>query len=63
MSVTLSRSELDRMRASTQDIVPKNDKEIRKAELKKLSQDRLQHWPNTLMALRKKKGNDKKLPA
>ena len=30
-------------------------KAARRAELKKLSQDRLQHWPNTLEAARLKK--------
>lgn len=36
---------------------PKEDnyKEIRRQELKKMSQDRLKHWPNTLEALRLKK--------
>jgi len=55
--IIIDRSEIERMKVSVMEIPPDNSKQIRRAELKKLSQDRLQHWPNTLEALRKKKEN------
>ena len=51
----LSRTELERIRqevASTDKDFHRNEK---RAALKKLSEDRVKHWPNTLEALRKKK--------
>lgn len=55
--IILDRSEIERMKLSVMEIPPDNSKQIKRAQLKKLSQDRLQHWPNTLEALRKKKEN------
>lgn len=55
MSV-LSRSELQRIKDSVEPSVSDyNSKGEKRAELKKKSNARLQHWPNTLEALRKKK--------
>ena len=51
----LSLDELDRIRMSVQPAEVSDAKGRRRAELKKLSQDRLQHWPNTLEAARLKK--------
>jgi len=55
--IIIDRSEIERMKLSVMEIPPDNSKQIRRTELKKLSQDRLKHWPNTLEALRKKKEN------
>jgi hypothetical protein len=54
-STIMSKREFESIRESI--LPPKEDnyKEMRRQELKKLSQDRLQHWPNTLEALRLKK--------
>ena len=54
-ATVLTREELQRMKDSTKAVQPDNHEEIRRKQLKKLSQDRLQHWPNTLEALRIKK--------
>ena len=51
----LSRDELDRIRKSVLPADHNDLKARRRTELKKLSQDRLQHWPNTLEAARLKK--------
>lgn len=56
-SIPISRNELNRIKASVLPPTENNYKNERRAELKKLSQDRLQHWPNTLEALRVKKEN------
>ncbi len=58
MSVILSRSELERMKQSVKDDLSpiSNKKEQKRQELKQLSQDRQKNWPNTLEALRRKKG-------
>jgi hypothetical protein len=56
-SIPISRNELARIKASVLPPTENNYKNERRAELKKLSQDRLQHWPNTLEALRVKKEN------
>ena len=50
----MSRAELERIKQSvaTNDNRSHNE---RKAALKRLSEDRVKHWPNTLEALRKKK--------
>jgi hypothetical protein len=56
MARVITMSELERMRSS---IAPTNsadkDRIDRKAELKQLSINRVQHWPNTLEANRTKK--------
>jgi hypothetical protein len=56
MARVITMSELERMRSS---IAPTNsadkDRSDRKAELKQLSINRVQHWPNTLEANRTKK--------
>lgn len=54
MSIVLSRSEIERMKSSLAP-PPSTDKSLRKNELKKISEERQQHWPNTLEAMRKKK--------
>ena len=56
-ATVLTREELQRMKDSTKAVQPDNHEQIRRKQLKKLSQDRLQHWPNTLEALRMKKEN------
>lgn len=49
-------AELERMRSSIAPITNAEKSRIdRKAELKQLSADRVQHWPNTLEANRTKK--------
>ena len=55
MTTVLPLDELERMRRSVRPAEYIDVKGRRKAELKKLSQDRLQHWPNTLEAARLKK--------
>jgi len=55
MTTVLPLDELERMRRSVRPAEYHDVKGRRKAELKKLSQDRLQHWPNTLEAARLKK--------
>ena len=56
MSRVISFAELERMRASIAPISNAERSRIdRKDELKRLSQDRVQHWPNTLEANRTKK--------
>lgn len=56
MARVITMSELERMRSS---IAPTNSadkgRSDRKAELKQLSINRVQHWPNTLEANRTKK--------
>ena len=54
--VTLTRSELAEMRAR---VLPaqETDFEARRRELKRLSDERVSHWPNTLEATRMKKQN------
>mmetsp|Transcript_2917 Transcript_2917/g.3074 ORF Transcript_2917/g.3074 Transcript_2917/m.3074 type:complete len:475 (-) Transcript_2917:209-1633(-) len=54
MSV-INRSELQRIRENLEPAPERGNKAERRAELKKKSNDRLQNWPNTLEALRKKK--------
>jgi hypothetical protein len=56
MARVITYSELERMRASVAPISSAERKRLdRKEELKKLSEDRIQHWPNTLDANRTKK--------
>jgi hypothetical protein len=57
MTLILTKSELERIRNSVQDIPADHSEELRRRELKQKSQERLKHWPNTLEALRKKKEN------
>ena len=52
---TLTRSDIERMRASVLPPVENVYKLERKAELKRMSDERQKHWPNTLEALRNKK--------
>eukprot|EP00620_Florenciella_sp_RCC1587_P014558 CAMPEP_0182569442 /NCGR_PEP_ID=MMETSP1324-20130603/10067_1 /TAXON_ID=236786 /ORGANISM="Florenciella sp., Strain RCC1587" /LENGTH=465 /DNA_ID=CAMNT_0024783717 /DNA_START=97 /DNA_END=1494 /DNA_ORIENTATION=+ len=56
---SISRSELRRMQMSVQPPEMTNS-EARRQQLKKLSDERVSHWPNTLQATRKKKENWKK---
>jgi hypothetical protein len=51
----LSSSELARMRASVLPPTENNDRDMKRAHLKKLSNDKMKNWPNTLEALRIKK--------
>jgi hypothetical protein len=53
--ITLTRSEINRMRQEAAAEQEVSMKTARKAELKMLSQRRMEKWPNTLEALRKKK--------
>jgi hypothetical protein len=53
--VVLSRGELDGMRATLEDLPPDRAATDKRATLKKLSQERQSHWPNTLDATRKKR--------
>jgi len=57
MTLVLSKSELDRMRAMVEPDRQDNSQTIRKQQLKKLSEDKVKNWPNTLEAMRKKKEN------
>jgi len=50
----ISRSDLDRMRNSVKPATV-TETESRRLHLKKLSDERVKHWPNTLEALREKK--------
>lgn len=52
----VSRSEIERMRRSVLPPAERvNVRQEKMATLKKLSNDRVKHWPNTLEALRNKK--------
>jgi hypothetical protein len=55
MTLVLTKAELDRMRANIRG--PQNDTTVadRKAEMKRMSNERMKNWPNTLEALRLKK--------
>lgn len=57
MTLVLSRAELERIReeAKLDNSAKINPEKQRKLDLKRKSQERVQHWPNTLEALRKKK--------
>lgn len=48
------KDELDRIRAKVTE-PPETDADARRRYLKKLSDERVRHWPNTLEAQRKKK--------
>lgn len=56
MARVITASELERMRSSIAPISNAEKNRIdKKAQLKQLSADRVQHWPNTLEANRTKK--------
>jgi hypothetical protein len=55
MTLILSKTEIDRMKASLLPSVENKSTLDRKAELKKKSEEKLKHWPNTLEAIRIKK--------
>jgi hypothetical protein len=56
MSTTiLPRSEIDRIRNSLEDVPPNRSRDLKREALKKLSDERQSHWPNTLEAQRKKR--------
>jgi hypothetical protein len=57
MALILSKQELARIKNSVQEFPEDRSQQERRAELKKKSDERLKHWPNTLEALRKKKEN------
>jgi hypothetical protein len=52
---TLTRADIERMKASVLPPLEGHSKAERKAQLKQMSDDRQKHWPNTLEALRRKK--------
>jgi len=56
-TVTISKAEIERMKASVLPSVENKYALERKAELKKKSDEKLKNWPNTLEALRIKKEN------
>ena len=55
MTNIMRRSDLERIKQTIEISSGPTSKAAKKAELKKKSEDRLQHWPNTLDALHKKK--------
>eukprot|EP00904_Undaria_pinnatifida_P012525 jgi/Undpi1/8402/HiC_scaffold_25.g10870.m1 len=55
----LTQAELERIRAKIRN-PPETDADARRRHLKRLSDERVQHWPNTLEAQRQKKENWKK---
>lgn len=55
MSNVIDYSEILRMKASIENRPEDRSSVEKKAYLKKLSEDKVKHWPNTLEALRKKK--------
>jgi hypothetical protein len=57
MTLVLSKDEYNRIKRSVLEVPEDRSHLEKKAQLKKLSQERLKHWPNTLEALRKKKEN------
>lgn len=57
-TITLSRAELEQIKASILPSVENKSFLDRKAELKKKSEEKLKNWPNTLEAIRLKKEND-----
>lgn len=57
MTLILSKSEYERMKLVVEPERQDNSAAMRKAELKRLSDDKLKNWPNTLEAMRKKKEN------
>ena len=54
MTTILSRAEIERMKASVS-TDPSQKAVSRRDQLKKLSDEKVKNWPNTLEALRKKK--------
>jgi len=59
MPVTISESDLDRIKSSICDPAQTN-REAKRCHLKHLSTQRTEKWPNTLEAMRRKKENWKK---
>jgi Zn-finger nucleic acid-binding protein len=57
MTLILTKTELERIRAEARigSTVTESKEYQRRAELKRLSNEKVKHWPNTLEALRKKK--------
>lgn len=57
MTLVLTKAELERMRAEARigGQAAESKEQKRRAELKRLSNERVKNWPNTLEALRKKK--------
>jgi hypothetical protein len=55
MTLVLTKAELERMRASIRGPQADTSAADRKAELKRMSNERMKNWPNTLEALRLKK--------
>jgi hypothetical protein len=54
-TVIMSRDELQRIRGSISEAPPNESRNLKRANLKKLSDERQSHWPNTLEALRLKR--------
>jgi hypothetical protein len=57
MTLILSKSELERMKLVVEPERQDNSAALRRAELKRLSEEKVKNWPNTLEAMRKKKEN------
>ena len=55
MANVIASSEIERIKQSVLPEVVNNDKQLRRIQLKALSEERLSHWPNTLEAMRLKK--------
>ena len=58
----ISGTEMERLRSFTRP-PPKKEEDLRNEHLKKLSEDRVKNWPNTLAAQRKKKEQWKEIRA
>ena len=58
----ISSNEMERLRSFTRP-PPKKEEDLRNEHLKKLSEDRVKNWPNTLAAQRKKKEQWKEIRA
>jgi hypothetical protein len=58
----ISGNEMERLRSFTRP-PPKKEEDLRNEHLKKLSEDRVKNWPNTLAAQRKKKEQWKEIRA
>lgn len=55
MTLVLNKTEIERMRQTVAPASSDNSKEEKLKRRKALSEEKVQHWPNTLEALRKKK--------
>ena len=58
----ISSNEMERLRSFTRP-PPKKEEDLRNEHLKKLSEERVKNWPNTLAAQRKKKEQWKEIRA